>query len=549
MSKIISQIFLLLLVFAFLDDVNYTIFATPPSGKLKFEIDFSDSVHSDPITGRVFVILAKNKNREPRLQVGGWRRSAQLFGKDVEELRVGECIAIDETILGFPLKNISDLTPGKYYIQGLLNIYTQFQRADGHVIWAHMDQWEGQKFNRSPGNLYSTIDSVYIDPDSDQTFHIRLNQVIPSIEEKKDSELVTRIRIPSKLLSDFWGQTIYLGAIVLLPKDYDSHPDVRYPVLYSQGHFSGNLFSNIKPGSEFYKNWMSEATPRMIIVHLQHPCPFYDDSYAVNSENCGPYGDAIMTELIPHLEKQFRIIQKSYARVLYGGSTGGWIALALQIFNPDFFGGTWSIAPDPVDFRYFQLINIYEDENAYFTKVEWSEPERSLMRDTHGQVFMTVRQFCQLEAVLGSKGRSAQQLDAFQAVFGPVNQDGYPKPLWDKESGEIDREVALYYKENYDLRYYLEQNWPWLGSKLVGKLHFTCGDMDNYYLNEALYELENFLENTTDPYYAGSFTWGRPRKGHGWTPWGRDNLEFYNIIADYITKIAPEEADTNQWKY
>jgi hypothetical protein len=287
----------------------------------------------------------------------------------------------------------------------------------------------------------------------------------------------------------------------------------------------------------------------MIIAHLLHPCPYYDDSYAVNSQNCGPYGDAIMTELIPYIEEQFRIIKKPHARILYGGSTGGWISLALQVFHPDFFGGTWSIAPDPVDFTYFQLINIYKDDNAYSTSIEWSKPERPVMRNTHGQVIMTVRQFCQLEKVLGSKGRSGQQLDAFQAVFGPVGEDGYPKPLWDKETGKIDHEVAQYYKENFDLRYYLEKNWSWLGPKLVGKLHFTCGDMNNYYLNEALYELESFLENTKEPYYAGSFTWGRQRKRHGWSPWERDSGEFYKMVAKYITEVAPESEDTLKWKY
>jgi len=332
-------------------------------------------------------------------------------------------------------------------------------------------------------------------------------------------------------------------------------------VHYIQGHFSlraphgfrtgdpGEMSPRGWTGYEFYKNWISDNFPRMICVTFQHPCPYFDDSYAVNSANVGPYGDAIMTELIPYIEEHFRTIRKPYARVLSGGSTGGWEALALQTFHPDFFGGAWVFYPDPVDFRRYMLTNIYDDENAFYPPGhEWLIPERPMMRDEHGQVEVTLRQLSQLEAVLGSKGRSCQQLDIWQAVYGPVGEDGYPKPLWDKLTGEIDHEVAEYMKERYDLRYYLEKNWAIIGPKLVGKLHFYCGDMDNFYLNEAVYLLEQFLENTKNPYYAGSFEYGRPQKPHGWTPMGRTG-ELEKIMAQHITKNAPKNENTSLWKY
>jgi esterase/lipase superfamily enzyme len=241
-----------------------------------------------------------------------------------------------------------------------------------------------------------------------------------------------------------------------------------------------------------------------------------------------------MEELIPHIEEKFRIIREPWARILSGCSTGGWISLALQVFHPDFFGGTWTIAPDPVDFSAFQMINIYKDENAFLPPFSPLAIERPLARSDEGQVMMTVRQFSQMELVRGSKGRSGDQLDAFFAVFGPVGEDGYPKPLFDKLSGEIDTTVAQYYKENFDLRYYMKKNWEWLGPKLVGKLHFICGDMDNFYLNQALYKMEEFLENTSEPYYDGSFIWGRPNKGHCWSPWGRNMEQFFKIVDEYI---------------
>jgi len=195
------------------------------------------------------------------------------------------------------------------------------------------------------------------------------------------------------------------------------------------------------------------------------------------------------------------------------------------------------------------LTNIYTDKNAFFIEHGWLRPERPMMRDVHGQVLVTLRQLSQLEAVLGSKGRSGQQLDIWQAAYGPKGEDGYPKPLWDKLTGEIDHEVALYMRERFDLRYYIEKNWSWLGPKLVGKLHISCGDMDNFYLNEAVYELEAFLEKTKNPYYAGSFHYGRPRKGHGWTPYGRNTGELEREMAEHITKNAPEGENTKQWKY
>ena len=139
-------------------------------------------------------------------------------------------------------------------------------------------------------------------------------------------------------------------------------------------------------GYEFYRSWTSDDLPRMILVTFQHPTPFFDDSYAVNSANNGPYGDAIMQELIPEIEKRFRIIQKSYARVLTGGSTGGWESLALQVFHPDFFGGTWTFFPDPIDFRRYQLVDIYSDSNAFIVpNAAPGAPERIMQMSVEGQ--------------------------------------------------------------------------------------------------------------------------------------------------------------------
>jgi hypothetical protein len=540
--------------------VSLNVCQKAPSSKLQFALSFSSSAHSENITGRVFVFISDNEAREPRLQAGSWRNSAPFFGKDVEDLEPGQEVLIDENILGYPTENLKDISEGDYFVQALVNIYTRFNRSDGHVIWAHMDQWEGQQFNRSPGNLYSEVKKVHLDPDKNYRIELNTDQVIPPLEVPEDTSFVKRIKIKSELLSEFWGHPIYIGATVLVPKGYEEHPDVFYPVHYRQGHFSIRApygFSTEKPnednrwaqsGYNFYQEWVSDDFPRMFVITFQHPCPYFDDSYAVNSENCGPYGDALLSELIPYLEKNFRIIPKSYARVLSGGSTGGWESLALQAFHPDFFGGTWSFCPDPIDFRYYILTNIYNDKNAFYKKQGWMTYERPFMRDVHGQVMVTMKQLSQLEAVLGTNGRSGQQLDIWQAVYAPVGEDGYPQSIWDKKTGEIDPEVAQRFKK-YDLYLYIKENWAQIGPKLLGKLHLITGDMDNYYLNEPVYELEEFLESTTDPYYQGSFQYGRPRKGHGWSPYDRSSGELERLMAEHITRNAPPGEDTRQWRY
>ena len=518
--------------------------------------------YKEPVTGRVFIIIARAGDPEPRLQVGSWRSRTELIGSDVPGLAPGQTASIDALALGFPLKSVRELPAGDYYVQALFNIYTRFQRADGHTIFAHNDQWEGQQFNKSPGNLYSEVGHFHLDPLTGYEIRLNLDHKIPTQLPPGDTAYIKHIKIQSKLLTQFWGQPIYLGATVLLPEGYDTHPNAHYPVLYEQGHFSLQAplgFATEQPGNapppregrisgpELYKRWTGAGFPRMIVVTFQHPTIYFDDSYAVNSANNGPYGDAIINELIPEIEEHFRIIREPYARVLSGGSTGGWESLALQVFHPEFFGGTWTFYPDPVDFTRYQMVDIYNDVNAFLApNYDPPIPERPMMRSVEGQVEVTMRQMSQLEEVLGSHGRSGQQFEAWEAVYGPVGADGYPRPLWDKISGKIDPSVAIYMRDHgFDLRYYMETNWATIGPKLVGKLHIYCGDMDNFYLNLAVYKLEDFLRRT-NPAYGGSFEYGRPMKGHGWSP--LNQAELIKTIANHISVNAPAGADKS-WKY
>lgn len=539
-----------------------------PAAETRFSVSYPSTTDSGPITGRLFVIVSRSDRIEPRLQAGSYNASVPFYGLDISALKPGVDAVIDASVPGYPVESLKSLPAGEYYIQALLNVYTRVRRKDGHTIWVHMDQWEGQQWNRSPGNLVSEVRKVTLDSARGFDIRLSLSRKLPPVEIPPDTEWVRRVKIQSKMLSEFWGHPIYLGATLLLPKGYDSRPEMKYPAIYIQGHFGlGAPFgfttgqpeiaeteeqrrarlsrSAREPGYEFARAWMSDDFPRMVAVTFQHPTPYYDDSYAVNSANNGPYGDALSKELIPYLEEKFRIIARPEARVLTGGSTGGWESLALQIFHPKFFNGTWSLYPDPVDFRRYQMSNVYEDDNAFEVRNgDWSTLIRPLSRNPDGQVTLTMREMNRLEAVLGSNIRSGQQIAAWDAAYGPVGKDGYPRPIWDRLTGKIDREVALYMRDNgYDLRHNLEKNWATIGPDLVGKIHVYCGDMDNYYLNLAVYLLEDFLKAADHPRAEAVFEYGRPMKPHGWQPF--TNAELVRMMAARINRTAPGMVTTN----
>ncbi len=511
----------------------------------QFRISFPASVHDEPITGRLFVMIARNREREPRLQIG--RLGVPFFGHDVERLTPGTEGVIDDSDLGSPIYNLRDLPAGEYYVQAMINIYSEFRRADGHVLWMHDDQWEGQHFNISPGNLYSDVQRVRLDPAEGFDVELVTSNVIPPIELPPDDEWVQRFKFESPMLTEFWGRPIYLGATVLLPRDY-AETNIRYPVLYRQGHFSlGPPLRQWSVGSQLYTDWMRDDFPRFIVVTFQHPNPYFDDSYAMNSVNVGPYGDAIMEELIPELERRYRVITEPWGRLLDGGSTGGWESLALQVWHPDDFGGVWSYCPDPVTFTNVEGINIYEDVNAYYKLHKWYRVPTVNSRETDGTMRMTSKQRNYYELAQGTKGRSGQQLDIWSAVFGPIGEDGYFKPMWDKVTGEIDPTVAPYWRDNYDLLEYMKRNWSWLGPKLIDKIHVYMGDMDTYRLEQATFQLDEWMRTTEDPHYPGYFLYGdgKPHCWMGPVTMGERLVE----MADHILEHMPDGTATPWWQW
>ncbi|MGE5361972.1 MAG: alpha/beta hydrolase-fold protein, partial [Bacteroidales bacterium] len=524
--------------------------ARRPSPRLRVEITVPASAHSQPITGRVYFMLSRTKEREPRQQIG--RTGAPFFGRDVEALKPGQAAVIDESDLGTPVESLRDIPAGDYFVQAMVNVYSEFRRADGHVLWMHDDQWEGQQWPRSPGNLYSDVQQVHIDPAKGGVITLSASNVIPPVVVPPDTQYVKRFKFQSPSLTKFWGRPIYLGAVVLLPRDYDKET-IRYPVQYAQGHFSLGAPLGFAPDRatsdaryNIAQDWFKDDFPRMIVVTFQHPTPYFDDSYAVNSVNVGPYGDAIMSELIPEVEKRFRVIREPYARVLSGGSTGGWESLALQILHPDFFGGTWSSCPDSVTFTDVEGINVYKDTNAFYKQSEWRRVPTVNSREVDGQIRQTSEQRNHFELVNGTKGRSGEQLDIWSAVFGPIGKDGYFEPLFDKRTGEMHTSVAQYWKENYDLLYYLQRNWATVGPKIVDKIHVYTGTADTYLLNNSTRQLQEWMKTTKDPHYEGYFLYG-DGKPHCWS--GPVNAgERLKEMAQSIMAHKPDWATADWWR-
>jgi hypothetical protein len=535
-----------------------------------------------PVDGRLLLLLSTEPGTEPRFQVTDSLSTQLVFGVDVEGWQPAKPAVVDGRATGYPLRSLGEVKPGDYYVQALLHKYETFRRADGHVVKLPMDRGEGQQWNRAPGNLYSTPRKIVIGAKGAARYDIVLDQTIPPIKEPKDTKYVRHIRIRSEMLSKFWGRDMHLGAHVLVPEGFDENAGARYPLMIFHGHFPADFDGfrpeppdpDLKPdyserfkihgynrmvqqeAHDFYKQWTAPDFPRFLIAEIQHANPYYDDSYAVNSANLGPYGDAIMKELVPEIERRFRGVGEGWARFTYGGSTGGWEALAVQMFYPDDFNGAFVACPDPIDFRAYTLVNIYEDRNAYSYNAPHMKLERPGKRDYLGQITATLRSMNQYELALGTRGRSGQQWDIWEAVYSPAGPDGYPKRIWNKETGEIDREVAAYWRENYDLRHILERDWAKLGPKLRGKLHIYCGDMDNYYLNNAVYLMEDFLKSTKNPHYDGEVAYG-DRAEHCWNGDPtlpnhitrlRYNTMYLPKIRERIRKTAPANAPLVNWR-
>jgi hypothetical protein len=478
------------------------LFFQPQDPSLRFEVTSS----LPPASGRLFIAMAQTANPEPRMGIGEAGADAiPVLARDVRDLGRGAAVIIDRTAIAFPIENIGALPPGDYYVQALLHANPDLKSTD------------------AAGNRYSDIQRVRLDPRRGGTVKLELNKVIPPEQLPADDEYVKYVRIQSSLLTAFHHRPIFLRAGVILPKNHSLDQNRRYPLRIHIGGY-GTRFTAVQrlmaPGSEFRRRWLADDSPRMIYLQLDGDGPL-GDPYQVNSDNNGPYGDAITTELIPYIERTFHGIAQPYARMLDGQSTGGWVSLALKVFYPDVFNAVWSSCPDGVDLRGFQLINIYKDENAYFDERGMERPSK---RDLNGRVEFTIRRESRMENMIGAGDTwtmSGQQWGAWNAVYGPRGLDGRPVPLWDPQTGKIDKSVVPHWKK-YDLRLVIEDNWKSLAAKLRGKIHISVGEADSYFLNNAVHLLDEFFRKANPPAEA-RIAYG-PGRGHCWSSITEDQM-------------------------
>jgi hypothetical protein len=472
--------------------------ARQESTTLRFEVSVAKGLLAGPTDGRVLVVLGRRKNPEPRHAIGRLGLDAPpVLGRDANGLAPGRGVTLDGGCLFFPLARLADLPRGDYVAQAVFDHNRDLKRPD------------------APGNLYSDPLEVTLDPARGGAVRLELRHRVPLEDVPAGDESVKFVKLRSELLSKFHGRPIYLRAGVLLPPGHARDRERRYPLRVHVGGY-GQRFTAVRsrthPLARSREAWSAEAAPRFLLLHLDGAGPF-GDPYQVNSANNGPYGDAVTRELIPHVEKAFRGVGRPYARVLDGASTGGWVSVALQVFYPDFFNGAWSHCPDPLDFRAFELINIYKDANAYLNARGF---ERPAARELNGDVRYTMRHECLLERVVGRGDqwtRSGRDWGAWNATFGPRGPDGLPRPLWDGKTGALDRAVTEHWQK-YDLRLVLQKGWPVLGPKLRGKLHIWVGEADEYFLNNGVRLLDEFLKRAK-PAFEGKITYG-PAEGHDW---------------------------------
>ena len=476
MNRIKKTLFILLLSLLFAVQQSQA-----QTGSLSVKTFVSEEIQDEfQSSGRIFLFVSESRMNQPRQNT--WpNQGNKIFATNLQNRNPGNVFTFDaKTELTKSVDvSLGELPFGQYTVQ---------------VLW---DQDRESSDINAPGNLYS--ESVQIDFQGSETLELPLKFKIEP-RQLAEHPLLKEVNYKSPVLSEFRNKKIHIKAAVLLPSSFYSEPEKKYPVRYNIAGYGGRFTRAsrfVQWDKAFLDWWQSDEAPQIINVFLDGEGPF-GDCYQLDSENSGPYGTALVQELIPFIENKYRGLGTPESRFLDGCSTGGWVSLALQLFYPDFFGGCFSYSPDPVDFENFQLINIYSDENAFVNEHDYLRP---IVRDISGEPVVAQKDFIQFENALGwndTYTTSGGQFSAFNALFSPKGEDGLPKPLFDPETGEIDRNVAEHWRK-YDLKHYVETNWETLGPKIQDKIWIWMGDMDEFYLNPALRAFDKMLQQMNNP--------------------------------------------------
>lgn len=496
----------------------------------------------EPISGRLIVFAIHESADLPADTPPGdgpfWDDPQPIFGQPVDALDPGGEVELVPGADAFPVP-LRSVEPGRYRVQAVLIR----ERVDS--------DWR-----RSPGTLYSDPVEATLPPEPDAPLRLSLSNTV----EPRELEAITRegdvpsfeeVTLASTLLERFGRRGAVHRAGVVFPTDYD--PDRRYPALFIVPGFGGDHATARAMAEARDLGELTDAEARLhracFVIVLNPESPNGHTLFA-DSRNNGPVGEALVREFIPHLQQEYNLIPAREARMLRGHSSGGWSVLWLATTYPDTFGAAWSTAPDPVDFRRFQIVNIYEDKSMFQMEGDTlreregeraaeapppvrgetampypedgpppgtgsdtgmterpsrrSTPDAASLVETPSyrvgdEVRMTIREEVAMEEVMGPRATSGQQWASWQAVFGPRDPGGRPSPLFNPRTGEISSRVVSYYQE-YDLRLRLSRDPGRLAPIYLERIRILMGDRDNYDLDGAVRLLrEELREHARDP--------------------------------------------------
>ncbi|MFN0087865.1 MAG: alpha/beta hydrolase [Blastocatellia bacterium] len=444
--------------------------AQPAASRLRFRVKLEKELSPAGASGRLIVFMTDSPQQRETLNTGFVPGATWIAAMEVEHLAPGGVLELDPDLLAFP-RPFSEAKPGTWQVMALL---------DPNHTYAYHGEDEG--------DLKSAVRRLEnVDPARAGTIELTLSRRLPARFTPADTENVKLVEFQSPLLTRFWGRPIVMRAGVALPRGYGTDVKTSYPVVYHVHGFGGDHTGAWRQGVPSNEELGEGRRLPMIHVYLDGSFPTGHHEFA-DSVNNGPWGRALTEELIPHLEKRFRAEPRPRARFLTGHSSGGWSTLWLQVTYPDFFGGTWSTAPDPVDLRSWTGINATpgSKDNAY--READGSPKQLVRRG--GKWIASIEEFARQEEVLGEYGG---QFASFEWVWSPRGPDGRPLKLFNRVSGELNPEVLKYW-EKYDIRLILERNWTKLGPKLRGKIHVICGDADTFRLEEGVKLLCGFFK-------------------------------------------------------
>ncbi|KAI2487838.1 hypothetical protein Ptr902_01971 [Pyrenophora tritici-repentis] len=534
---------------------------------LDIKLSVANGLLSSPTDGRIVLIFAPN-GTDPLEDTDVTTSKNKIYGKNVYQFGPKTAVVFSDGgsddaesgVFGWPNVSLSDVEPGTYNVQGFLTRYERVTRSDGSIVNVRFPCGDGAPNVNGFGSLVTSVTKVVVFGGS-QKLELTFNNVttVDGLTGKEiggcnqgnyaDTERLKYVKIHSKKLSKFWGRDMFIGANVVLPAGYNNQ--TRYPVIYHQNHWAGaDGAYGYGTNKKFTAAWnageipatnktAARPAPKFIMVSFRHESPYYDDSYAVNTANLGPYGDAINDELIPYIEERFKTIRAPYARIQDGGSTGGWESIANVIYRPDLFGACFSSYPDSLDFHRHQDIELYTASNAYQRADGSFVP--SIRTHVNGTevVEATVAQENHWELSFGTSSRSFNQWDVWNAVFGVQGYNNYPLEPWDKVTGEIYQEAVEHWKP-FDLSNYVVSNFNSsrnLGTALAGRIFVYVGTWDNYYLNEGVME----FQKRTDA--AGGSGWANvtilPEKPHGGNYQARETWDYLELVEKWVLDHSP----------